>query len=177
SPRACIVERTISTPRSILYGFVREEPRIVPPRWRIPRVLESVRSIASLLSTPAQPYRNPTNSCPWALMPLRTMARMTALRPGQSPPPVSTPIRMARSQANAPRAGVSGPGRLARLGVGGLRHFVVELRQPAELPGQVPVTLAEQLHRGGEQDRADERGVDQDRDREPDAHLLELGHA
>src|ERR1700757_4070133 len=27
-------------------------------------------------------------------MPLRTMARMTALSPGQSPPPVSIPIRM-----------------------------------------------------------------------------------
>src|SRR5665213_2726235 len=29
-------------------------------------------------------------------MPLRTTARMTALRPGQSPPPVRTPTRMAR---------------------------------------------------------------------------------
>src|SRR5947209_17152317 len=27
-------------------------------------------------------------------MPLRTTARITALRPGQSPPPVSTPMRM-----------------------------------------------------------------------------------
>src|SRR5690606_26568524 len=33
----------------------------------------------------------------WAPTPLRTMARMTALRPGQSPPPVSTPIRMIAS--------------------------------------------------------------------------------
>ena len=31
---------------------------------------------------------------PWASMPFRTMARMTALSPGQSPPPVSTPIRI-----------------------------------------------------------------------------------
>src|SRR2546421_10064636 len=29
-------------------------------------------------------------------MPLRTTARMTALRPGQSPPPVSTPMRILR---------------------------------------------------------------------------------
>ncbi len=30
--------------------------------------------------------------CPYTPSPLRTMARMTALRPGQSPPPVKTPI-------------------------------------------------------------------------------------
>ena len=45
-------------------------------------------------SGPCQPLRKPTNSQPCASMPLRTTARMTALRPGQSPPPVSTPTRM-----------------------------------------------------------------------------------
>ena len=36
-------------------------------------------------------------------MPLRTMARMTALSPGQSPPPVSTPMRMRRMNDAARR--------------------------------------------------------------------------
>ena len=36
---------------------------------------------------------NPTISCPWRSIPLRTIARITAFRPGQSPPPVSTPTR------------------------------------------------------------------------------------
>src|SRR5256885_14882356 len=33
-------------------------------------------------------------------MPLRTTARMTAFSPGQSPPPVSTPIRMRRHHSD-----------------------------------------------------------------------------
>src|SRR5262245_57586312 len=44
--------------------------------------------------SPLQPSRTPTTSCPWSVE-TRTTARMTALRPGQSPPPVSTPIRIA----------------------------------------------------------------------------------
>ena len=56
-------------------------------------------------------------------------------------------------------------------GGGGVR-FVLELRQPAEALGQVPVALAEELHGGREQDGADDRGVDQDRGGEPDADLL-----
>src|SRR5690348_5568553 len=37
-------------------------------------------------------------------MPLRTIARMTALRPGQSPPPVRTPMRaMARESSGTAR--------------------------------------------------------------------------
>ena len=46
---------TRSSPRSSLKTFVREVPRIVPPRCRIPLVLSFVRSIASAPSTPAQP--------------------------------------------------------------------------------------------------------------------------
>src|ERR671933_282511 len=40
-------------------------------------------------------------------MPLRTTARMTALSPGQSPPPVSSPMRILRPK-------YPGPGRLPR---------------------------------------------------------------
>ena len=54
-PRARIDSRTWSTPPSTLNGFVREEPRIVPPRCRMPRVVSLVSSTASFLSTPAQP--------------------------------------------------------------------------------------------------------------------------
>ena len=49
--------------------------------------------------------RKPKNSCPWASMPLRTMARMTAFSPGQSPPPVSTPILMAAQVMREPAPG------------------------------------------------------------------------
>src|SRR3978361_2311980 len=37
------------------------------------------------------------NSCPCAPTPLRTTARITAFSPGQSPPPVNTPMRIAVS--------------------------------------------------------------------------------
>src|SRR5215211_205184 len=51
--------------------------------------------------------------------------------------------------------------------------FDVDVRQPGEPPGQVPVTVAEELHRGGDDDRADNRGVDEQGDRDAKAHLLE----
>ena len=54
-PRASRVARTRSLPPSSLYGLVRDVPRIVPPRGRIPLVDSTVSSIASLVSTPAQP--------------------------------------------------------------------------------------------------------------------------
>ena len=41
----------------------------------------------------AETISNPTNSCPYSFTPLRTTARITAFKPGQSPPPVSTPKR------------------------------------------------------------------------------------
>src|SRR4051794_4564995 len=99
-----------SKPSSTLNGFVREEPRIVPPRGRMPRTSGMPSGIVSLSSGPRQPSRKPTNSCPYMPAPLRTTARMTAFNPGQSPPPVSTPIRMARH--------FSGPGAGLREGLG-----------------------------------------------------------
>src|SRR5690606_25039905 len=41
---------------------------------------------------PFQPSRNPTNSRPCTCTPVSTTPRMTALRPGASPPPVRMPI-------------------------------------------------------------------------------------
>src|SRR4051794_3259201 len=66
---------------------------MVPPRGRMPRVLSRSSSTISPSSTPAQPLRNPTTLLPPAVTALRTTARMTALRPGQSPPPVRIPTR------------------------------------------------------------------------------------
>src|ERR1700689_4688533 len=60
----------------------------------MPAVLCSVSSRASSFSRPAQPSRKPTNWKPPRAMPLRTTARIAAFRPGQSPPPVSTPTRI-----------------------------------------------------------------------------------
>ena len=51
-----------STPFSILNGFVRDEPRIVPPRGKMPRVVFRSKGIVKPSSGPFQPSRNPTNS-------------------------------------------------------------------------------------------------------------------
>src|SRR5919108_6608808 len=66
---------------------------MVPPRGRMPRVLSRSSSTASPSTPPAQPFRKPRMLWPWAVTPLRTTARITALRPGQSPPPVRIPTR------------------------------------------------------------------------------------
>ncbi len=82
-------------PLPVLFsGFVRDVPRIVPPRGRMPRTACTSRGIVSPSSGPRHPSRNPTNSRPYSCTPLRTTARITAFKPGQSPPPVRTPTRM-----------------------------------------------------------------------------------
>src|SRR3954452_7131799 len=86
--------RIRSTPPPTFSGLVRDEPRIVPPRGRMPRVTATSSGIVRFSSCPFQPSRNPRNSWPYVSLPFRTAARITALRPGQSPPPVSIPIRM-----------------------------------------------------------------------------------
>src|SRR5581483_4986117 len=79
----------------LLNGLVRDDPRIVPPRGKMPRTAWTSRGMVSPSSGPRHPSRNPTNSRPYSCTPLRTTARITAFRPGQSPPPVRTPTRMA----------------------------------------------------------------------------------
>ena len=44
--------------------LVRDEPRIVPPRGRIPRTCSTPSGITSASIGPRQPSRNPTNSWP-----------------------------------------------------------------------------------------------------------------
>jgi hypothetical protein len=51
-------------PSSRLKGFVRDEPRIVPPRGRMPRVDSIVSSLKMFSSGPRQPSRNPTIAWP-----------------------------------------------------------------------------------------------------------------
>src|SRR5215470_12221902 len=75
-------------------GLVRELPRIVPPRGRIPRTACTSSGMASPSSGPRHPSRNPVNSYPYSCVPRRTSARMTAFSPGQSPPPVSPSTRI-----------------------------------------------------------------------------------
>src|SRR2546430_13600684 len=82
-------------PPAFFSGLVRDDPRIVPPRGRMPRTAWTSSGTVSPSSGPRHPSRNPTNSRPYSCTPLRTTARITAFNPGQSPPPVSTPTRMA----------------------------------------------------------------------------------
>src|SRR5882762_3075300 len=111
TPRFIRVRWIRSTPLSILKGLVREEPRMVPPRGRMPRTAGMSRVLVRPSSGPRQPSRKPTNSYLYSGTPLRTIARITAFRPGQSPPPVSTPMRTARRLS---RAGSVHQARLAR---------------------------------------------------------------
>src|SRR3954451_6258236 len=97
SPSRCSsssVSAISAGPSSRLNGLVRELPRMVPPRGRMPRMASIVSSKWSASIGPRQPSRNPRIACPWWSTPLRTIARVTALSPGQSPPPVRTPNRM-----------------------------------------------------------------------------------
>jgi zinc protease len=88
-------------------------------------------------------------------------------RRGQPPP-----FRVSR----AIRALLGHAGRLADL-VGDLDHvnvaLHVDLRQPLQPLRQVPVAVAQELHRRGHQDRPHDRRVQEDRDREAEAHLLQ----
>src|SRR3984957_7978847 len=106
--RLSLIRSTPDTPlppASGFSGFVRDEPRIVPPRGRMPRTAWTSSGTVSPSSGPRQPSRNPTNSRPYSCMPLRTTARITAFKPGQSPPPVRTPTRMTSTiVGSGPRA-------------------------------------------------------------------------
>ena len=87
---------TMSGPfAGFLNGLVREVPRMVPPRCSVPLVASRVsRKCIGGSSRPRHPSRMPITSRP-CCSPRRTTARITALRPGQSPPPVRTATFMA----------------------------------------------------------------------------------
>jgi hypothetical protein len=69
-------------------GLVREVPRMVPPRCRMPDTFSRLNGMTSFLMAPAQPLRKPI-TCQPSTSARRVMARMAAFRPGQSPPPVN----------------------------------------------------------------------------------------
>jgi hypothetical protein len=50
----------------------------------------------------------------------------------------------------------------------------VALVQPAQRRRRPPVGAAQQLHRGGHEQRPDDRGVDEDRERQADTHRLDV---
>ena len=58
------VAETRAGPSSDLYGFVREVPRIVPPRVSNPRVVSIDSGMLPPSITPRHPWRYPTNVCP-----------------------------------------------------------------------------------------------------------------
>ena len=62
TPRAARFASIFSTPPSILIGLVRELPRMVPPRGRMPRTCSMPSGIVMPSRGPFQPSRNPTNS-------------------------------------------------------------------------------------------------------------------
>src|SRR3954470_18742391 len=67
---------------------------MVPPLGRIPRHRSTSSGMDRFSMTPLQPSRKPTSSLSNTRSPFRTTALITALRPGQSPPPVRTPTRI-----------------------------------------------------------------------------------
>src|SRR5580693_6834772 len=109
-------------------------------------------------SGPRHPSRNPTNSRPYSWTPLRTTARITAFKPGQSPPPVRTPTRMpttlVREKHRADGCGASRGKTQLRDWSGGA---VIAL-----LVGLAPVLLAGLLAAGGGHLGLGPAGVDVD---------------
>src|SRR6188472_1546419 len=67
---------------------------MVPPLGRMPRQRSTSSGRVRFSVRPFQPSRNPTKVSACSTSPLRTTALITALSPGQSPPPVSTPTRI-----------------------------------------------------------------------------------
>ena len=87
-PSRSSVSVTDAAPLPWTYGSRRDVPRIVPPRWRMPRTASrsSGRSCPSM--RPSHPSRIPTTSAPCRPAARAVTPRITAFSPGQSPPAV-----------------------------------------------------------------------------------------
>src|SRR5437867_6221908 len=82
---------------------------MVPPRWAMPRTESRVRmTTSSSPSRPAKPRFTPSTSHP-RLSADNTAARMTAFRPGASPPPVEMAIRIDDRREERIRIGTAAP--------------------------------------------------------------------
>src|SRR3972149_6659540 len=153
-PRARRRSRIRCGPPSTLNGFVRDVPRMVPPRCRIPRTSSGVSSTTSSLSNPNQPLRMPTISYR-SRLPARATALIAAFSPGASPPPVRTPIRMCNPPILPSHTG-HGRERLS----GGRRILAEDGADPlvgaprlrgggAAVDAGVRPAVLQRLHRGG----------------------------
>src|SRR5213082_326142 len=133
------VSSTLSTPPSSLNGFVRVVPMIVPPRGSNPEISRGPSGSNNPSTSPRQPSRTPRNSCP-RTMTRRPTARITAFKPGQSPPPVNTPTFTPQSYERHPSPMPALPASAAT-GSGQTddrREVVMAPRSGAGLRGGVP---------------------------------------
>src|SRR6059058_5393945 len=110
--------------RAVAKGLPRfVVPRIVPPRGRMPLTSLSVSSYDfSGQIRPSKPSGMPITFHLYLRKAALTAARMTALRPGASPPPVQMPMR--RMEV----IGREGYGLIASLALAKICGRVVELR-------------------------------------------------
>ena len=107
-----------STPSSTVRGCVREVPEDrCRPRAACPACARTSSGDVPARCTPRQPSWKPTSCRRRSRSPLRTIARITALSPGQSPPPVRTPTRIGQ----LPRPDGATADRAARPGLRSLR--------------------------------------------------------
>ncbi len=88
------VARTASIPPSSECGWNRAVPSRVPPTGSTFRMSDRPSGWTSPCATPFQPLRKPMTECPYSPSACFTTPRIAALRPGQSPPPVRSPMRM-----------------------------------------------------------------------------------
>jgi hypothetical protein len=79
---ACRLMSSMTSTRWWLSRGSKPRTSVMPNSWTL-----------SGLMSPSKPSSIPNTSHPYSLMAVFTTARMTALRPGQSPPPVRTPMR------------------------------------------------------------------------------------
>src|SRR5437588_723276 len=108
-PRRASVALMRAIPSASRSGLVRDVPRIVPPFGRIPETASRESGTRSSARSPRQPSRTPVTSSPFSPARLTT-ARMAALRPGTSPPPVSTAIRFTGRSPPSPAEQAGQPG-------------------------------------------------------------------
>ncbi len=110
------IATSASTPRLSRFSWIRSMPELAADRRRLGQrvgpgraedraaarqdAADRLRRPATIMSPssgPRHPSRKPMNSISCSATPVRTTARITAFRPGQSPPPVRTPTRISFS--------------------------------------------------------------------------------
>ena len=84
---------TASMLPSFFDGWNRAVPSMVPPLGSMFRMMDRVNGKKSPSTTPRQPLRKPSTESPYSSSARFTTALMAAFNPGQSPPPVKTPMR------------------------------------------------------------------------------------